>query len=169
MQRPVKAGFDQSADKGGHVLKPFSKLLGVIALVAAVGLGGHGVASAANPPSDGGDSSCAPDKHNCYLYHFKLNGRSHTMEFVTYGDNCHSGNPRSRFTVKRKDSANIWLDPAVTKSFNIGFDSSDFQNMDGIDVISCPNDKALRTFLNNENKCWELEVLRTRGKACDWT
>lgn len=146
--------------------KTLSKLLGVMALAVAAGVGGHGVASAANPPSDGGDSSCAPDKSNCFLYHFKLNGTPHTMEFTTYTDPCKSA-VKARYTVERKNSANVWLDPNAAKYVRITFDGGD--HVEGMTTVSCGSgNPTTEAIVNNENKCWEFETLVTRGAQCNW-
>lgn len=152
------------------MLTSISKLLGVVALAAAVGLSGPGVASAGplDPPSDGGDSSCTPDKRNCHLFHFKLDGRTHSMEFTTHEDSCTSGRVRTRFTVTRKNSANIWLNPDVTKYFYIQFDGRPAADVQGMDTRRCGNGGMVTSFVNTENKCWYLTELRTRGDACDW-
>ncbi|WP_394617177.1 hypothetical protein JNUCC0626_47505 [Lentzea sp. JNUCC 0626] len=154
---------------GGPVfLKSIPKLVGVVAVVAAIGLGGSGVASAANPPSDGGSPSCAPDKGNCRLYHFKLDGDTHSMEFTAYSDACTLANPK-KFNVQRKNSANIWLDPAVSKHFFISFDGRPASAMQGMELVGCGHGGGgVTTFVNNENKCWHLTELRSRGAGCDW-
>jgi hypothetical protein len=150
------------------VFKSLSRLLGAVAMTAVVSLAGAGVASAANPPSDGGDSSCAPDKHNCYLYHFKLDGKGHSIQFTTYDDPCQYWNTRANFTVKRKNSANIWLDPAVTKYFFINFDNHPAGDLQGMAFFGCGGGGGVKTFTNNQNLCWHLLELRTRGSNCDW-
>lgn len=148
------------------MLKSISKLFGVVALVVTAGLGAHGVASAI-VPFDGGDNDCRLNEKNCHLYHFKLDGKPHKIEFVTYGDLCRLSGPRAQFTVQLKNSANIWLDAAVTKSFTIRFDGGNYRDMGPMKMYSCPNDPALWAFLNNENKCWYLTEFRTRGDECN--
>lgn len=150
------------------LFKSVSKLFGVLAMVVALGLAGVSVASAANPPSDGGDSSCALDKHNCHLYHFKLDSKKHTIKFTTYNAPCTYYTSKTNFTVSRMNSANIWLDPAVTKYFYINYDGRRADDVPGMDTFSCGNGVVVNSFTNNKNLCWEGLKLRTQGDRCTW-
>ncbi|MFC0438128.1 hypothetical protein [Kutzneria buriramensis] len=140
------------------------------AVAAAFGLVTSSVAMAVSiVPFDAGTSTCTADTSKCHLFHFKLDGHSHTISITTFNDPCSSWNTANSYKVTRKNSANFWLDPNKDKYFFVNFDwhaGNDMKN----DMVTypCGGGAVDYAFPNNQNRCWYLMTLKTTGQNCNW-